>query len=178
MIIFLFFLALCLFAWMVFIYLNIFYTVFLKVPMLSTDSDVVRKVADNIELAKGKKFYDLGSGNGRFISQLAKSRDDLEYIGIEYNVGAYFRARIRNIFSPKKIFYRKGDFFKMDIKDADVVYTYLFPGIMARLENKFSQELKKGTLVIANTFPLKSRQPKKILPAERGTLGTLYIYEY
>jgi len=178
MYIFLFFLTICLFCLIVFIYLNIFYSFYLKVPMLSTGNNAIGKVLQNIDFGKAKKFYDLGAGNGKVISQVASRYPDIKCVGIEYNISAYCCAKIRNIFLKQKINYKFRDFFKINISDADVVYAYLFPGLMERLEDKFARELKKGTLVISNAFPIKSKEPKMIIQGETGALNTLYVYEY
>lgn len=176
--IFLFFLTLCFFCLVVFVYLNIFYSFYLKVPMLSTGNNAIGKVLQNIDFREEKKFYDLGSGNGKLISQIASRYPNLKCIGIEYNVVAYYCAKFRNIFLKQEIDYRMGDFFKINISDADVVYVYLYPGLMERLEIKFASELKKGALVISNAFPIKTREPKIIIQGEVGALNTLYVYEY
>lgn len=102
----------------------------------------------------------------------------MECVGIEYNIAAYYCAKIRNIFLKNKVSYRRENFFKVNLGDADIVYTYLFPGVMNRLEAKLANELKSGTVVIANSFPLKSKGPKTIIRRKVGALDTLYIYEY
>lgn len=176
--IFLFFLTLCLFFLVVFVYLNVFYSFYLKVPMLSSGNDAIEKFLLKVDFGKAKKFYDLGAGSGKMISKVASQYPDLQCIGIEYNIISYCCAKLRNIFLKQKIDYRMGNFFKINISDADVVYTYLYPGLMERLEIKFASELKKGTLVISNAFPIKTREPKIVIQGEVGALNTLYVYEY
>jgi hypothetical protein len=173
--IFIFLLVACL---MVVMYLNIFYFVFLKVPTLSTSKKTAEKILQNIDLGDKKKFYDLGSGSGRLVSYLAEKYPDLECIGVEYNITAYCNAKIRNIFLKNKVIFLRKDFFKTNLGDADVIYAYLYPPVMERLEAKFARELRKGTLVILNSFPLKSKKPKTVLSGKSGALDTLYIYEY
>jgi hypothetical protein len=171
----LFLLVACL---MVVMYLNIFYFIFLKVPTLSTGNKAVEKILESINLKGKKKFYDLGSGNGRVVSCLAEKYPELECVGIEYNITAHCHAKIRNLFSKNKVSYWRKNFFKIDLGDADVIYVYLYPPVMERLEAKFAKELRKGTLVVMNSFPLKTKEPKMILRGKSGALNTLYIYEY
>jgi len=146
--------------------------------MLSTGSNVIKKILQEIDFKEAKKFYDLGAGNGKVISYVASRYPNLKCTGIEYNIAAYCYAKLRNIFLKQKVSYKMGDFFKVNISDADIVYTYLFPGLMDRLESKFARELKKGTLVISNAFPIKDRKPKFIIQGKAGALNTLYVYEY
>jgi SAM-dependent methyltransferase len=178
MIFVLFFLSLSLLVFVLFIFLNILYTVFLKVPMLSTDKEVVENIVKNIDFSQAEKFYDLGSGNGKVSLEIARRFPDLECIGIELNIAAFCFSKIKNIFSKCKVDYRFGNFFKANISDADVVFIYLFPGFMERIERKFKEELKCGAIVITNTFPLKNKKPEKIIENEKNLLGKLYIYEY
>jgi len=114
----------------VFVYLNIFYFIYLKVPTLSANNKVIEKILRSIDFKGRKKFYDLGSGNGKLISGVASLYPDLECIGIEYNIVAYYCAKTRNIFLKNKVSYLRENFFKVNLDDADIVYTYLFPGVM------------------------------------------------
>jgi len=138
----------------------------------------VAKVLENVDFEGKKIFYDLGCGNGSFIAKIAKSHPALQCIGIECNPGIYWWALLRNIFAKQKIVYIRKNFFKINLADADIVFVYLFPGFMERLDSKFRQELKKRTLVISNSFPIKTKTPLKVISGKIGTLETLYIYEY
>ena len=171
-------LLLAVFIGMLFIYIDLLYTLYLKVPMLGTNRSVIEKISRQIDLKNKKKFYDLGSGNGRLISFIANKYPELECVGVEYNIGAYIQAKFRNIFSKRKVEYQWKDFYKSNLSDVDVVYVYLFPPIIDRLETKFLAELKQGSMVIANSFPLKNKEPKVIIEGEEKKLNTLYVYEY
>jgi len=146
--------------------------------MLATSDKTIENALGEINLATKGKFYDLGSGNGKVAFRFAATHPNFNCIGIEFNLAAYFSAKIRNIFSKHKISCRRENFFKVNLDDADIVYTYLFPDIMKELEQKFNHELKKGATVIANTFPLQHKSPIKIIQSKTGKLGTLYIYKY
>jgi len=167
-----------LFFVVVFIFLNAFYFVFLRVPSLSSKNKVVANVLENIDFKGRKKFYDLGCGNGSLIAKIAKNHPAMQCIGVEYNPGIYWWAILRNILAKQKVTYLRKDFFKINLADADVIFVYLFPAFMEPLNAKFKQELRKGTLVISNSFPIKTKNPLKIIPGKMGALETLYIYEY
>jgi hypothetical protein len=170
--------SICILALLLFIYVNIFYYLYLKVPMLSTEKETIRKLSQNIDFSKAKNFYDLGSGNGKVISAISGKFPNLECVGIECNIAAFLLAKVLNIFSSRSVRYRMENFMNIDLGEADVIYAYLFPGAMEKLEEKFSKELKRGTLVVSSTFPIKDKIPKLVVKNENGKLGTLYIYEY
>jgi 16S rRNA A1518/A1519 N6-dimethyltransferase RsmA/KsgA/DIM1 with predicted DNA glycosylase/AP lyase activity len=152
--------------------LSSFYFIYLGTPTVSTSKRITRAILKKIDLSGRKKFYDLGSGNGWLISRIARRHPELRCIGIEYNIAAHCCARVRNIFAKHKIDYRWENFFEAHLEDADVVYIYLPPHITDNLETKFARELKKGAIVVSNTFTLKSKKPSKIID------GTVYVYEY
>ena len=102
----------------------------------------------------------------------------MQCIGVECNLGIYWWAILRNIFAKQKVIYLRKNFFKINLADANVIFVYLFPGFMEPLNAKFKQELKKGALVVSNSFPIKTKTPLKIIPGKMGALETLYIYEY
>ncbi|PIP26315.1 MAG: hypothetical protein CO140_02985 [Candidatus Moranbacteria bacterium CG_4_9_14_3_um_filter_40_7] len=161
-----------------FIFVNAFYFFFLAVPSLSSNNKIVAKVIENISFKEKKKFYDLGCGNGSFIAKIAKNYPSLRCIGVERNLGIYWWALLRNIFARQKVAYFRKNFFEINLGDADIIFVYLFPGFMERLDVKFRQELKRGTWVISNSFPIKTKTPLKIISGRKGALETLYIYEY
>jgi hypothetical protein len=51
--------------------------------------------------------------------------------------------------------------FKADVREADVVYCFLFEKFMTKLENKLFSELKPGAKIIVYTFPFKNHQAIK-----------------
>lgn len=180
MLYFLFFATLFLTFFMISVNLDILYTFLLKTPMLPTSAASLRGL--KLVLAEyGKdnlRFYDLGSGNGKVTSFVANNFPRAVCTGVERNVGALLKAKMRNVFAKNKISYKYEDLFTTDLGNADVVYAYLFPQIVHRLENKLEKELRPGSLVILNTFPLKHKLPEKIIPQAKGKLGGLYVYKY
>ena len=64
-----------------------------------------------------------------------------------------------------------GDFFKLDLSDADVVACYLLPNTNKKLEGKLLRELHPGTRVVSNTF-LFNQVPL----AERDGKACLYLF--
>ena len=108
-----------------------------------------------IELAsikKGTKIYDLGSGDGRMLF-LAAEKGATAY-GIEINPFLVYFTWIRSIFTPyrKLVHVRCKNLWTTDVSSADVVFIYLLPWRMDQLATKLKKELKKGSLVVSNSF--------------------------
>ena len=52
----------------------------------------------------------------------------------------------------KQVRILRGDFFKVDLSEADVVFAYLLQNTNDRLKEKLRKELCSGTRLISNTF--------------------------
>ncbi|MFA5945830.1 MAG: class I SAM-dependent methyltransferase [Patescibacteria group bacterium] len=122
--------------------------------------------------------YDMGCGDGRVLCSAVRSNPNVRAVGIECALLPYALARIRARNLPIEI--RRKDFFQEDLSQATHVVTYLFPELMARVEQKLAVELKPGTRVVAIDFPLPTWKPievikQKVPGLKRGT--NLYIYQ-
>ncbi|MFA5076484.1 MAG: class I SAM-dependent methyltransferase [Patescibacteria group bacterium] len=177
MLIFIWLWLLIILALAVFLLVTAFYNIFLGAPFLSSNRETLDTLLNKIDLSGKKKLYELGSGNGKVISRIAQKYPQLECVGVEFNWAVYFLALGRNLFSKRKVKYLCQNMFKVDLRDADVVFTYLFPKPMERLEPKFAAELKPGAMVISSTFPLKNKQPAQVY-RNKSCLATIYVYQY
>ena len=54
----------------------------------------------------------------------------------------------------KNLDFRCQDMFEQDLSGADVVYLFLLPRALQKLDQKLKKEAKKGTLVISHGFEL------------------------
>ena len=71
---------------------------------------------------------------------------------------------------------RYADFWKADLENADLVYCYLFPDLLSRLEKKLEQELRNGCSVISCNYPLPNWKPYKVISA--NDLDPVYLYTF
>ena len=149
------------------------------VPFISTPKDKFDAIIQTAELKPGQVVFDLGCGRAGFLIYAAK-KAGISGVGFELTPWPYAWG-IFDIWRTKtavKLYMR--DFFKTDLKQADVVYCYLFPEIMAQLELKFEQEMRRGTKVVSYGFKLPNRQPDKVVATDESKpeLGRIYVYEY
>ncbi|MDD4332564.1 MAG: class I SAM-dependent methyltransferase [Patescibacteria group bacterium] len=146
-------------------------------PFISTKYDVINKIFENINF--GENFsgtvYELGSGKAGFLRAFEERYPGAKCIGIEYSSFPYFFSKIQLSLAKSKIKIRKKNMFKINLEDADVIYCYLFPNMMAKLEEKFKKECKPGTLVVSYQFILPNMKTEKIL--ELGENSKIYLYK-
>lgn len=129
-------------------------------PYVPTKMNLIRKVLILANVKKGKRFYELGSGDGRVVFVAAKLSADS--YGVE-------QSWIRVLFSKYKAFKQQvnnakfihGNIFSKNYSDADIVYIYLLPKGVKRLEGKLQKELKKGAVVITQTYHFPTWKPYK-----------------
>lgn len=146
-------------------------------PFISTKYDVINKIFSEIDF--GKDFsgtvYELGSGKAGFLRAFEEKYPKAKFIGIEYSSFPYFLSKIQLSLAKSQINIWKKNMFKVNLSDADVIYCYLFSGMMAKLEKKFQDECKKGTMIVSYQFILPNLKPERII--ELGENSKIYLYK-
>lgn len=127
-------------------------------PYIPTKKERIRKILKLAGLKKGKRFYELGSGDGRVV--IAAAKLGAQSIGVEQSwirvLYSKYQAVKLNLKNAK--FYH-GDIFKRSYKDADIVYIYLLHKGVKRLEEKLRKELEKGSIIITQTYHFPNWKP-------------------
>lgn len=114
------------------------------------------------KLMPGEKVYDLGCGKANLLV-VASKQFGARGVGYEISLWAFIWAVCRNWYHKANLDLKMKDFFKADISDADVVFTYLFPEVMLKLEEKFRRELKPGAKVVSYGFPMQNIAPTETI---------------
>jgi ribosomal protein L11 methylase PrmA len=123
-------------------------------PYVESPIEKVEKMVEWADVQSGQKSVDLGAGDGRVM--IAMARAGAEAHGFE-NVEKYVRRAKKNIALAglhEKAFVSNSDFWKEDLSQYDIVTFYVMAAYMQDLEKKLSKELRPGTKVISNGFPL------------------------
>src|SRR3989344_680718 len=148
-------------------------------PYVPTKIEKAVKLLKMLDLKKGQQFYELGSGDGRVVLEAAKL--GLDALGIEQSwmrvIWSKFQAYQQKLPNAK---FKHGNIINEDLSRADIVYIYLLPKGVSKLSLKLKRELKKGSLIITQTFHFKDWVPiKKIdLPGKDfiNGGGNFWIY--
>ncbi len=121
------------------------------------------------------RFIDLGCGAGHFLLDLARSRPDGRFTGIEVAPLLYLLSRWRSA-REEAVSVQWGDFWRTDFSAYDVVYAYLSPVPMIRLWEKARREMRPGSLLISNGFPIPGVLPERTYAVGDGVRSTLYVW--
>ncbi len=127
-------------------------------PYVPTKSESIKKVLKLASVKKGKKFYELGSGDGRVVIEATKL--GANSVGIEQSFLRVLLSKYKSRNLKNTAFYH-GNIFSKNYSDADIVYIYLLINGVSKLETKLKKELKKGSIVITQTYHFLNWRPFK-----------------
>ncbi len=144
-----------------------------KVPLVPTPKRISKKMIALAEIKKNKKIYDLGSGLGHVLLEAEKAHPENTFHGYDLLAPAVFWSNKKSLFLRKKSKFFCKDFFTQDLKDADVIFCYLWPSIMDRFHQEIYPTLKPGTKIISHAFRIK---PLQALKKEKVGRASIYLY--
>ena len=128
---------------------------FYGLPPVSSRRERIRRALELADPQVGETLYDLGSGHGRVLIMAAKEFG-LNAVGIEAGpvqcIISWVNALRNGVSSKVRI--EAGNFYKSNLKDADIVFAYLTSDHGHRLQEKLNKELKPGARVVTVSFDL------------------------
>lgn len=150
---------------------------------LPTSKRATRSLVVTIRKYKpdAKTFYDLGCARGTLSLRMKKNLPCLKIYAIDNSTVRIFFAKLKSKILRRKVNFQKQDIFKIDLRDADVVYIYLWYDLMPILEKKLQKELQQGTVVITNTSHFQDWQlTEKVITYPKVSVTpdfeTLFVY--
>lgn len=144
-------------------------------PYVPMEPEIVERSLKLAEIKPGDVFYELGSGDGRVVTGAALK--GARAVGIEIDkLRAWYSNFWLKLLRVKNAQIINKNFFDVDLRDADIVFTYLLEETNQKLEEKLKRELKPGTRVIGVGFPFPDWNPVKVDP--RGPIyGPIHLYK-
>src|SRR5712692_5583390 len=144
-------------------------------PYVPTPWVIVDEMLKLADIRGDDVVYDLGSGDGRLVIAAAK-RFGARGVDVELQTELVEMARIgaKHEAVADRVKFVQGDLFEADIKDASVVMLYLLPRFTTRLVPKLRAELRPGTRIVSNDYPLAPWPPEKEMIS--GTAWTRLFY--
>ncbi|TAK90983.1 MAG: methyltransferase type 12 [Burkholderiaceae bacterium] len=146
-----------------------------QVPLFLSNRQTVQYLADWLRRDAPLKVLDLGSGTGSFSRTLAQLRPDWHIVGIEDAPAPYWLSRQLGRHC-KNLDLQNGDFWQHDLRPYDVVYAFLSPVPMPALWGKACSEMRSGTLLVSNSFPIPAERAETILEVGDRRNTQLYCY--
>ena len=142
-------------------------------PFIATPEPIVRQILNLARLRPKELLYDLGAGDGAIIFIAAKEYG-AKAIGIELDPERAEQVRTKNVAG---VIVLTGDFFEVDLSNADVVTCYLTDPPMARLGRKLRDELKNGARVVSHNYEIPNWKAITIEGCPNHQGHRLILYE-
>lgn len=140
---------------------------------------VVRRMLKIAKVKPGEIVYDLGAGDGRILFT-AVQEFGAKAVGIEIRKEFVnkIEARIAELNLKEAVRIINGNFFEINISEADVVTLYTLTSVNEKLRPKLEKELKPGARVVSHDFEVPGWKPDyyEEFREENGRVHRIYLY--
>jgi hypothetical protein len=144
-----------------------------RVPLYLTNAKTHKALVALAEAYQVHSMADLGAGLGGVVRALAAV--GVQAQGVEYSPVLATIARAWCAwFGLGRVY--QGDLWLADIRAVDMVYVFLSPVPMSRLWEKAQKEMKSGSILVSNSFPVEGVEPDDVWQLNDGRETLLYIY--
>jgi hypothetical protein len=116
-----------------------------------TPARVVRRMLDLAEIHPGDALYDLGAGTGGIVFEAAR-KYGARVVGVEVEPLRILILRVRLWWGgpSDRVTFLWGNLFEVDLRPAQIVAVFLWPGAMERLRPQLESQLPAGARVVSH----------------------------
>lgn len=155
-------------------------------PLVSTRPDRIRKALRLANLRRNDVLYDLGAGDGRVLF-IAAREFDARAVGIEVGPVQCLLIWLRIVASglADQIQIKWADFYKADLREADVVFVYATSSEALKLAPHLEGQMKQGARLVSISADFPEWEPFVFdnrdlifvyeMPPKRGNLSTYML---
>ncbi len=122
-------------------------------------------------------IYELGSGWGTLLIEIAKAFPQAQVIGIEISPLPYIISKLRTRHLSNAKVTRK-DYFKENLSHASAITSYLMTPAMKPLMEKLDAELQAGTPVVSIAFLYHERKAIQTIPGVGLCQADVALYHW
>lgn len=142
-------------------------------PPVPTRPERIRKALKLADLHPNETLYDLGAGDGRVLFIAARDFG-AKAVGLEIGPIQCALIWLRATASGfgNKIDVRWENFYKADLKDADVVFVYATSKETPKLAPHLERQLKKGARLVSISADFNEWEPSRF-----DEQGLIFVYE-
>ncbi len=148
------------------------------VPLYLTGNETLERVGGLVkELNRPVQFIDLGCGFGGNLHRLSKQFPESQFHGVETAPMVFVVAWVRCVFCGNcRIRYQS--LWAQDLSRYDVVYCFLSPVPMPELWQKARKEMRKGTLLVSNTFEVPGVPAHQIIEMHDWRSSKILVWKF
>ena len=148
-----------------------------QIPLYLSNKETVAALDKLLAEENIQHFTDLGAGLGSTLIPLADRWPERQFTGVENAPLTWLAGRILSVGRPN-LDWRWGSLWQTQLHDQDMVYTFLSPTPMPELWEKLRQEMKPGSLLVSNSFPVPGQNPERVIEIDCHPARTLYCYRF
>lgn len=143
-------------------------------PSIPTARSRIRKALQLANLQPGEMVYDLGAGDGRVLL-MAAQEFNAQAVGVEIGPVQCLIIQLQVLASGygDKVRVRWDNYFKTNLKDADVVFIYATSRETGKLANHLKQQMKPGSRLVSISADFPDWEPSHIDDLELIFLYTM-----
>lgn len=146
------------------------FVVLFGAPYLPTLKKQTEIALDLLEVKKGMRILELGSGDGSVA--LAAAKRGAIVIGYELNPILVLVSRLRCYKYRKQVSIQFGNFWQKSWPPTDGIFVFLLDKYMIRLDNKVIQEYSGNKVkLVSFAFEIPNKKPSK-------KKGGMFLYRY
>jgi SAM-dependent methyltransferase len=141
---------------------------------IPTQPECIDAFFDLAPMSSSDVVYDLGCGDGRLLF-MALQKGAGKCIGIDIDSELIIHAKETAINKclDKQVTFIISDVLSADLSQASVILCYLYPTAFAALRLKLEKELKPGTRIVMESFPMPGWKPVKV---DNSANRNFYLY--
>ncbi len=148
-----------------------------EVPFVPFSRRYIPQVIEALALSDDSVFYDLGSGDGRFLVAVHLKNKNVRVIGVEKGIVPFWVSKFKTKNIPAQVLFK--DIFEANLHEATHICCYLSNDMMKKLKPKILEECQPGTRIVSSDFTFPDWIPEReiILHQSKNRLTRkLYIY--
>jgi hypothetical protein len=155
-------------------------------PSRPTNPNRIRAALKLANLKPDEVLYDLGSGDGRVLI-IAAREFGAKAVGIEIGPTQRVVSWVKVLYngSSDRVRVEAGNFYKSDVRDADVVFIYATSTEVAKLASHLEKQMKPGSRVVSISTDFPEWEPSTFdghelifvydMPPTEGSLTTYML---
>ena len=138
-------------------------------PYLPTLSPQVAAALELADLQPGQSLIELGCGDGKVL--IAAAKQGATVVGYELNPILAGVAWVRTRRYGKRVSVICGNFWSCDWPQADIIFTFLLPKYMERLNTRIVQGTSHPVKLVSFAFKIPGKRPA-------ATKAGVFLYSY
>ncbi|KKR05562.1 MAG: hypothetical protein UT34_C0002G0069 [candidate division WS6 bacterium GW2011_GWF2_39_15] len=153
---------------------------FNDVPYVPLERKAIKFAVECLELSKGDRFIDIGSGDGRVVRYVSGKYPRLKSCtGIDNSRALWLYSKVASLFYGRRVNFLREDAFKHEYGKYNKVFLYLTPNMMDKIIKVLIEQLPKGSRIVSSYFGTKPDRKKYSLQEKKsninGKIRSFYI---